>query len=120
MKKRTIILTFTLFFTISILSIKAQERQYKNQDIANLIAKKRDYNKNIGTGYRIQLYNGLETKARSIQDRFRLQYPNVHTKIRYEQPDWKIQVGDYRTRLEADRALNEIRTKFNGAIVIPL
>ena len=28
--------------------------------------------------------------------------------ILFESPEWKVQVGDYKTRLEADRILNEI------------
>ncbi|MBE7645026.1 SPOR domain-containing protein [Tenacibaculum finnmarkense] len=120
MEKRGLILILALSLSIGVLSAKAQQNQKDNKDIASLIAKKRTYNKNNGTGYRIQLYNGLETKAKSLRNRFRLEYPGVFTKITYDQPDWKTQVGDYRTKLQADRALNKIREKFNGSIVIPL
>ncbi|MEX6627001.1 SPOR domain-containing protein [Tenacibaculum pacificus] len=120
MKKRGIILTLTLSLTIGVFSTKAQEKHNKNKDIASLIVKKREYNKRNGTGYRIQLYNGLETKAKSLRNRFQIEYPGVYTKITYDQPDWKAQVGDYRTKLQADKALNKIREKFNGSIVIPL
>ena len=120
MEKRSIILTLALSLTIGVFSTKAQEKQHNNQDIAALILKKRAYNKENGTGYRIQLYNGLETKAKSLRNRFRIEYPGIYTKITYDQPDWKAQVGDYRTKLQADRALNKIREKFSGSIIIPL
>ncbi|WP_233885408.1 SPOR domain-containing protein [Tenacibaculum piscium] len=120
MKKRRILLTLALSLSIGISIAKAQEKQPENNDIISLLKKKRMYNQNNGTGFRIQLYNGLETKAKSLQSRFRGEFPTIYTKIKYDQPDWKIQVGDYRTKLEADRALNKIREKFNGSIVVPL
>ncbi len=120
MKKTSIILTLVLTFTIGIFSAIAQSNFTENKDITSLIKKKREYNKHSGTGYRIQLYNGLERKAKSLRYRFQVEYPGVYTKIKYDQPDWKAQVGNYKTRLQADRALNKIREKFNGAIVIPL
>ena len=120
MKKRSIILTLILTLTIGVFNINAQDNYTENKDIKSLIKKKRAYNKNNGTGYRIQLYNGLETKAKSLRYRFQVEYPGVYTKLKYDQPDWKAQVGNYKTRLQADKALNKIREKFNGAIVVPL
>ncbi|MCH2034713.1 MAG: SPOR domain-containing protein [Tenacibaculum sp.] len=39
-------------------------------------------------------------------------------KLKYEAPEWKVQVGKYYSKIEADRALNKIKEKFSGAIVI--
>lgn len=108
-----------LVFT-GLLSISAQEKLTNNKEINSLIEKKRAYNKSSKKGFRIQLYNGLEKRAKSIQARFRIEYPNVRTKLAYDSPEWKIQVGYYRNRLEADRALNKFREKFASAIVVPL
>ncbi len=36
----------------------------------------------------------------------------------YKLPEWKVQVGYFHTRLEADIALNKIKKKFEGAIVL--
>jgi len=36
----------------------------------------------------------------------------------YKSPEWKTQVGNFTTRLEADRILNIISEKFTGAIVL--
>jgi hypothetical protein len=37
--------------------------------------------------------------------------------LSYESPEWKVRVGNYKTRLEADRALLKFKEKFTGAIV---
>ena len=120
MKKQKFIITFLLLLIGGVYFANGQSNYTENKDIISLIEKKREYNKRNGTGYRIQLYNGLEKRARSFRGRFRVEFPNVYTKLSYDAPEWKIQVGNYKTRLQADRALNKIREKFNGAIVVPL
>ena len=120
MKKRSIILSLILGIIIGVFNSNAQDNITENKDITALINKKRQYNKYNGTGYRIQLYNGLERKAKSLRSRFQVEHPGVYTKLVYKSPEWKVQVGNYKTRLEADRSFNEIREQFNGAIVIPL
>nr|WP_299031225.1 SPOR domain-containing protein [uncultured Tenacibaculum sp.] len=120
MKKHSLIITFILLFSAGVFSVNAQSKHTDNKNINSLIEKKRAYNKHNGTGYRIQLYNGQEGRARSLRNRFQVEYPGVYTKLTYSAPEWKIQVGNYKTRLHADRALNEIREKFSGAIVVPM
>lgn len=120
MKKKGIFITFILIVFTGLFSLSAQENLTNNKEINELIAKKRAFNKSNKKGYRVQLYNGLEKRARSIKSRFQIEYPGVYTKLTYKNPEWKVQVGNYRNRLEADRALNKFREKFASAIVIPL
>lgn len=112
----------TLFFVFigNIQKTNAQNSTKSSKEIKNLIAKKRAFNDKYGYGYRIQLYYGDETKARSLQSRFKIEFPKVNTYLNYEQPYWKIQVGNYKSRLEADKALLKFSEKFSGLIVIPL
>ncbi len=100
-------------------SVNAQDNYSQNKSITALLKKKRDYNKRYGTGYRIQLYNGTEKRARTILRNFRSEFTWVSSKLSYEEPDWKVKVGNYKTKLEAFRALNKINEKFSGAIIIP-
>ena len=118
-KNIRIVLTFVFIFS-GFTNAFSQSKTTHNKSITAMIAKKRAYNGNNGTGFRIQLYNGQENRARNILRNFKSKFPGTYTKLRYEQPDWKAQVGSYKSRLDADRALNKIREKFSGAIVIPL
>lgn len=88
--------------------------------IKEFIAKKRAFNKEFGYGFRIQLYNGFEVQAKKIQAKFRLDYPDFKTYLVYRQPEWKIQVGHFKTKLEADRNLLTLKKDFPYAIVVPL
>lgn len=99
---------------------QAQNSTNTSKEIKELISKKREFNKKYGYGYRVQIYYGEETKAKSLQSKFRVTFPEVETFLNYEQPYWKVQVGNYKTTLEADKALLKFSEKFSGLIVIPL
>lgn len=100
--------------------IYSQEQKTDNQLIEEFIEKKKEFNKEFGYGYRIQLYNGFEIEAKKTKEKFKIEFPDIKTYIVYRQPEWKIQVGTYKTKLEADRALLEIKKEFGSAIVVPL
>lgn len=118
MKNNYIYLTFLGLFLISSLEANSQSKYTDNKEINSLLKKKREYNKTNGIGFIIQLYNGTEARARSIKNNFQSDFRGVPTKLLYEAPDWKIQVGSYRTRLDADKALNNIKDKYSGGIII--
>jgi septal ring-binding cell division protein DamX len=112
-----------LFFFVIIagnLSFSAQNKTNSSEEIKKLITKKRAFNKEYGYGFRIQIYYGNETKARSLRSKFSLNYPEVYTKLDYNQPYWKVQVGNYKTKLEADKAMIRFLEEFSGLIVVPL
>ena len=114
------IILFLIIITLGALNTSAQETYNNKSAIQKMIEKKREYNKTHKKGYLIQLYNGLESTAKSTRKRFKEEFPEVRTELEYKAPEWKVQVGNYKTRLDADRALNKIRKKFSGAIVIPM
>lgn len=117
MKFKYLFISFLVLFFTGINTINAQTDM--SDEVKSLIKKKRDFNKKNGYGYRIQLDNGFETTVKTTQEKFRLEFPQMKTYILFESPEWKVQVGDYKTRLEADKILKEIKRKFRAAIVVP-
>ncbi len=91
-----------------------------NEGIEKLIAQKIAYNKSLKTikGYKIQLYYGSEQGAYGIKDKFNKLYPEIPAKLIFNTPDWKIQVGNYYTKLQADHDIVQLKIDFPGAIVI--
>lgn len=120
MKKSTftVCLFLVAFFTTK--TTYSQSEKSGNTLIKELISKKRSFNKEYSYGFRIQLYNGIETIARKTMKKFEYDFPEIKTHLEYRQPDWKTQVGFYKTKLEADRALLKFKRKYRSAIVIPL
>jgi len=111
---------FALFMVLGLSNISAQNNTNISSQVKNLIAKKREFNKDVGFGYRIQIFYGEEDNARNSLNRFSSAYPDVYTKLTYDQPYWKVQVGNYKTKLEADKALMNFSNQFSGLIVISL
>lgn len=111
-------LLFVGFFTSQ--TVFSQSEKSDTMLVEELISKKRSFNKEFSYGFRIQLYNGLEVEAKRTSAKFKLDFPETKTHLVYSQPEWKIQVGFYKTKLEADRALLNFKRKYQSAIVIPL
>ncbi|SEA21568.1 SPOR domain-containing protein [Pedobacter hartonius] len=64
-------------------------------------------------GYRVQVFYGSDRReVFNEQSRFKTIYPKVNTYITYKEPNYYLRVGDFRTRLEAQRMMNELRSAF--------
>jgi len=120
MKNKIMVLPFLfVLFTVSYSSF-SQNKTNETAAIKSLISKKRSFNNTYGFGYRIQLYNGNEQKARSYNAQFKIEFPGNPSKLVYNAPEWKVQVGNYKTKLEADKDLVIFQEKFSAIIVIPM
>ena len=119
MKKSYSFLILIIVF-LSTNSIFSQSDKTNEQLISEFIQKKREFNKEFGHGYRIQLFYGDEITAKKLREKFKLDFKDVKTYLLYEKPSWKIQIGHYKTRLEADRAIVDLKKRFRDAIVVPL
>ena len=71
-------------------------------------------------GYRVQIYFGADkAKAKDVKSRFLTAFgTDAHAYEIYEVPNFKIRVGDFRTRLEAYRFLKEIKGEFPTAFIV--
>lgn len=118
MNKIQIYCFFGIFTLLGLTPISAQNRTNMSADVKNLIAKKISFNKEVGFGYRVQIFYGEETNAKKISSDFSSIYPDVSSKLVYNPPYWKVQVGFYRTKLEADRSRLIFSEKFSGLIVV--
>jgi len=70
-------------------------------------------------GFRVQFYSGSSrAEATAEQERFQQRYPNVRTYLSYYEPNFKVHAGDFRTRLEATKFMQEIRPVFPTLFII--
>ncbi len=70
-------------------------------------------------GFRVQIFTGSDRKdAYDMQAKFQEKYPGVRTYITYIEPDFKVRVGDMRTRLEAEKLMQELRKDFVSLFII--
>lgn len=111
-----------LFVFISENSTAQQASVTVNQDgqIPKLLKLKKGLEKDnkLSDGYTIQLYYGELSRANSVIRKYRNLYADWPASIEYETPNYKVWVGNYSTRLEADRALIEIQKDFSSAFIL--
>ncbi len=69
-------------------------------------------------GYRIQLYSGKRIDANDMRKKALQNFLEIKTVLTYESPDYKVQMGNFRSELEAEKNLRLIRTVFPGAFVV--
>ena len=121
MKKKPtkIVLSLAVLTLFSLSNLLAQEGVVTvNQDrqITELIKLKKEVNR-TEFNYKIQIYNGNRSGAENARLEFRKSFSDWSTNIKYETPNYKIWVGNFKTRLEADRALLKVKKKFGNAFI---
>jgi hypothetical protein len=72
-------------------------------------------------GYRIQIFfdSGLNSsdRARQARDAFLFLYPEEQAYVSWKAPNYRVRVGDFKTRLEAERMLQKIIINYPNAWV---
>jgi|TARA_R110002020_G_scaffold404619_1_gene614717 hypothetical protein len=117
-----LVIVSLLFVCFSNKTIAQQGKVTINQDpkIEQLLTLKKSLEKDnqLSNGYTIQLYYGELTKANTIIKRYRGMYGTWPASIEYETPNYKVWVGSFSDRLDADRALIEIQKGFPSAFIL--
>ncbi len=89
----------------------------QDQEIEDLLQIKKSIETSLNR-YKIQIYSGLSrSAAESTRTEFSENYSDWPSSIEYETPNYKIWIGDFRSRLEADRALIRIKKTFMNAFI---
>ena len=98
----------------------------KDPLVDSLIAKRFSLSGVTGTdasgatyGYRVQFFSGSSRKdAFNAQNRLQQEYPELRTYISYREPNFKVKAGDFRTRLEAEKLVQELRSSFSSIFIL--
>lgn len=117
------LLFFSLLMVLFTAFSQAQSGNLQiNEDpkIAVLLHQKKIMEKKnlFSDGYTIQLYYGEKNKANSVLKKYKNLYNNWPASIYYETPNYKVWAGNFSSRLEADRALMEIKKHFSSAFIL--
>lgn len=104
---------------------KGKVTVFKDPQIDSLIAKRQELTsgKRGGSGvssygFRVQIFLGSDRQeAYSEQSKFKSRYPNVTSYISYTQPNYRLRVGDFRTRLEAEKFMNELKSYYSSMFI---
>ena len=108
-------LSLTLVFSNQLFAQDGVVKIEQDSDITKLL----EYKKDVKTVdlYKIQLDFGSRSEAESLKRKFQNTFAQWPAEMVYETPNYKVWVGNFSTRLEADIALLEIKKKFSKAMV---
>ena len=106
---------FTLFTGVSSAQ-KGKVEVNQSNEINQLLKLKKEVNKKAQF-YKIQIYNGSRSGAMNAKSEFRESYNEWPLEMKFETPNYKIWIGNFKTRLEADRALLRVKKKFGNAFI---
>lgn len=73
-----------------------------------------------GRGFRVQIYNGNNRhKANEIKVNFMRRFPAIPAYISYIQPQFRVKVGNFRSRQEAMNFLDQLGNLYNPVMIVP-
>jgi hypothetical protein len=71
-------------------------------------------------GFRIQIYSDADRKgAADARNKFLQLYPNADAYLIYQQPNFRVRVGDFRNRMEAHALYKKMLEEFPEVIIVP-
>lgn len=96
------------------LTINSDSRINKLMDIAT----EESHRKEGIDGYRVQIFKGDKNNADRIRAEFLKAYPDFDVYLIFQTPDFRVRIGDFRTRSEAIRLKHQIERDFPNPIIV--
>ena len=113
------LVTLFCFYTCSLNAQNGTVTIEKDPKIDELIKVKKELN--LENVFKIQIFkceSTEESKCKTQKRKFDMLFENTPSEIEWITPTFRVRVGQYRTRLEAEYALQKIKEEFNGAFVL--
>ena len=84
--------------------------------------KKNNYSNPGVEGYRVQIFTGAgndskDKAEKSLQD-FLASFPDEVAYLTYQQPNFKVRCGDFRTKSEARKLMKKISYQYPGSYIV--
>lgn len=122
LEKKIITIAIILTFFTSAFCLSQNTKFNINSTIFldQLVNEKRKVNQSISLNerYKIQIFNGENEKAKKTIIQFKQEFKNIDATIIFKTPNYKVWVGSFKTRMEAERNLIEIKKKYKNVLLI--
>ena len=105
-----------------ITSVGSAEAMHINRKVDEQLNSIGEKNRSIryAPGFRIQLYIGNERlQAENAKMQINQNFPELSPYLSYNQPTYKLKVGDFMRRLDAERYYGQIKQLIGSAVLIP-
>lgn len=68
-------------------------------------------------GYRVEIFFGQRKDAEKVKSAFLKNYQQWPIYIVWQQPNFKVQIGDFMTKLQAEKTQQEIKSKYPNSYI---
>ena len=112
-------MTFVIFNTFNVMN--AQSINVKQDDkLEQLLTEKRKVNASITSNnrFKIQIFSGSNENAKKELINFKKENKSYDATIIFNTPIYKVIVGNFKTRIEAEKILTALKKKYANAILI--
>ncbi|MEY4037799.1 MAG: hypothetical protein RIR67_109 [Bacteroidota bacterium] len=114
---------YSMILSLSVFYSKAQIiKNTANNDskIEQLLNEKRKINSSIALNdrYKIQIFSGESEKAKKTVVLFKQEFKEIDATIVFNTPNYKVWIGNFKTRMEAERNFVEIKKKYKNVLLI--
>ena len=121
--------TFKIYYTIALallfpaMNLYSQDTKMSvSQDVKfeNLLKEKRRINASITVNdrYKIQIYNGDSESSKKALNDFKKENKDFDATIIFNTPTYKVWIGNFKTRIEAEHNLIHLRKQYKNAFLI--
>ncbi len=111
----------TLLALTTLLSAYGQQGQLninQDQQITKLLEIYKSALKN-NEYYRVQIgFSNNDAKAQTLKSNAAIDFPNLPSRIDFASPTYRVRIGRFKTKLEAERMYNKIRLKYPNAMLL--
>ncbi|WP_207784896.1 SPOR domain-containing protein [Flavobacterium difficile] len=109
-----------LFTTQNIFSQTKKSNIEQDEKIERLLNEKRKSNSaiTINDKFKIQIYFGTIEESKKTLLAFKKDFSQTDGTITFSNPSYKVWVGSYKSKIEAEKALIGIKKKYPTAVII--
>lgn len=117
---RFLLVLTTILIWQNIFSMKRLFSFQQDPKVEQLLAEKRKANAaiTINDKYKIQIFFGSIEDSKKNLTQFKKEFKNTDGTIVFSNPSYKVWVGSYKSKIEAEKALISIKKKFPTALLI--
>ena len=118
--KVVFVFIFTTFHCVVIQAQTSKNNTNTEDKVAHLIVEKRKINPSLVSKerYKIQIFSGESEKAKKTVIQFKQEFKDIDATIVFNTPNYKVWVGNFKSRMEAERNFAEIKKKYKNTLLI--
>ncbi len=68
--------------------------------------------------YTIQVGFGSYSKAEELKQQVDIDFPDLRSKIIFDSPTYRVQIGQFKSKLDAERKFKEVRIKYPESLLL--